>query len=337
MRAEAVLGGSRSPEARGPVITLDGVMGTPLPPIDWLVEGVLANGDRGVFYAEYGAFKTWSLIDLGMHIAAAQPWLQTFAIPKGRSVLYLDEEMNRRELWRRMQRLGMTLGEAGVPFGALSHHGVRLDETGAKRFVGQLQRWGAVPEVLIIDSLRRVLIGDESMARDVGEFWRAVDVLRDTGMTVLIAHHMRKTSRSGNEARQRASGSTDILAGADTAYAIHRVPPDTIKVECVKSRAFPEPPAFGVRICDDGPDSPVEMRYVGDIEQAGKLGKAERVALDFMVKETPPVRTSDLIRHLRDAGVAVRTAERVLPRLAKLGLVRSVARGMWELVGGNHA
>jgi hypothetical protein len=333
--------GHQWPRARSPVIALDSVMRTALPPIDWLVEGVLANGDRAVFYAEYGAFKTWSLLDLGMHIAAAQPWLKTFAVPKSRTVLYLDEEMNRRELWRRMQRLGMTLGVGDVPscvpFGALSHHGVRLNEEGAKRFLGQLQRWGAVPEVLIIDALRRVLVGDESQARDVSEFWRALEVLRDTGMTVLVAHHMRKTSRSGNEARQRASGSTDILAGADTAYAIHRVPPDTIKVECVKARSIPEPPPFGVRICDDGPDSPVEMRHVGDIDQAGKLGKAERMALDFLVKQPPPVRTGDLIRHLRAGGVAVRTAERVLPKLVRLELARSVGRGMWELVGVTHA
>ena len=320
-----------------PIISLDTVMRTPLPPIDWLVEGVLANGDRAVVYAEYGAFKSWSLLDLGMHVAAGQPWLDTFAIPKARSVLYVDEEMNRRELWRRMQRLGSTLGMPSVPFGALSHYGVRLDEKGAKRFLRQLQQLGAVPEVLILDALRRVLVGDESMAKDVAEFWRALEVLRDTGMTIVIAHHMRKNSRSGNEARQRASGSTDILAGADTAYAIHRVPPDTIKVECVKSRAFSEPQAFGIRICDDGPDSPVEMRYVHDIEQAGKLGKAERMGLDFLVKQPPPARTGDLIRRLRDAGVAERTAERVLPKLAKLGIARSLGRGQWELVGVTHA
>jgi hypothetical protein len=123
---------------------------------------------------------------------------------------------------------------------------------------------------------------------------------------------MRKNSRSGNEARQRASGSTDILAGADTAYAIHRVPPDTIKVECVKSRAFPEPPPFGIRICDDGPDSPVEMQYVQAIEQTGTLGKADRLALDFLVKQTPPVRTAAIKHHLVGGGVAERTAERVM-------------------------
>jgi hypothetical protein len=318
---------------RGHIITLDGVMRTSLPPIDWLVEGVLANGDRAVVYAEYGAFKSWSLLDLGMHIAAAQPWLDKFAVPKARSVLYVDEEMNRRELWRRMQRLGLTLAGVSVPFGALSHHGVRLDEKGARRFLQQLQRWGAVPEVLILDALRRVLVGDESMARDVADFWRALEVLRDSGMTIIIAHHMRKNSRSGNESRQRASGSTDILAGADTAYAIHRVPPDTIKVECVKSRAFAEPPPFGIRICDDGPDSPVEMQYIEGIEQVGTLGRNERLALDFLVKQTPPVRTAAVIRHLVDGGVAVRSAERVLPRLAKRGLVRPLARGLWELPG----
>ena len=40
---------------QGRIITLDTVMRTPLPPIDWLVEGVLANGDRAVVYGVRGA------------------------------------------------------------------------------------------------------------------------------------------------------------------------------------------------------------------------------------------------------------------------------------------
>src|SRR5207247_8216007 len=104
----------------GPIITLDAVMREPLPPIDWLVEGILANGDRAVVYAEYGAMKTWSLLDLGLHVAAGKPWLTKFPVPKSKTVLYLDEEMNRRELWRRLFRLGQSLGDVGtIPFAAL--------------------------------------------------------------------------------------------------------------------------------------------------------------------------------------------------------------------------
>jgi hypothetical protein len=305
-------------------------------PIDWLVKGFLVNGDRAVVFAEYGALKSWSLLDLGLHVAAGEPWLEHFPVPKARSVLYVDEEMNRRELQRRMQRLGTGHG-GDLPFGALSHHGLRLDASGAKRFLRQLRQWGAVPEVLMLDALRRVLVGDESMAKDVAEFWRALDVLRDTGMTIVIAHHMRKTSRSGNDARQRASGSTDILAGADTAYAFHRVPPDAVKVENVKARAFPEGPPFGIRICDAGSDSPVQMQYVEGIEQAGTLGKADRLALDFLVKQPPPVRTAAIKRHLLDGGVAERSAERVMPRLAKRWLVRQMDRGLWAMAAVTHA
>jgi hypothetical protein len=317
---------------RGTIITFDEVMREPLPSIDWLVEGILANGDRAVFYAEFGAFKTWSLIDLGLHIAAAHPWLQTYKVPKPKTVLYVDEEMNRRELWRRMQRLGRTLDVDTAPFTALSHHGVRLDREGAKSFLEELRQGDRVPEVLIIDALRRVLVGDESAARDVSEFWRALEVLRDTGMTVLIAHHMRKASRNSNASRDRFSGSTDILAGADTAYAIQRVPPDTIKIECVKARSIPEPAPFGARLYDDGPDSPAQLRYVQGIELAETLGAAQRLVLECLRNSGEPMRTRHLIRHL-SGSVAERSVQRALPRLAKLGMIQPIERGVWRAVG----
>jgi len=317
---------------RGTIITFDEVMREPLPPIDWLVEGVLANGDRAVVYAEYGAMKTWSLLDLGLHVAAGKPWLNRFAIRKPRTVVYVDEEMNRHELWRRISRLGQSLGDVGpIRFGALSHHGVRLNDEGARRLLNEVAEWGWAPDLLIIDALRRVLIGDESMARDVSDFWRALEILRTTGMTIVVAHHMRKTSRTNNEARQRFSGSTDILAGADTAYAVHRVPPDGITIECVKARSIPEPAPFGVRIVDDGPDSPVRLLYVPAPDKAAKLGKAERLALEYMAEQTGPIKTGDVIRHLSAGGVAVRTAERALPKLRALDCVRNPQRGVWEL------
>jgi len=97
----------------GPIIPFESIMQTPLPPIDWTVEGLLATNDRAVVYAEYGAMKTWSLLDLGLHVAAGKPWLNTFPVPKQRTVVYVDEEMNRRELWRRLSRLGQSLGDVG--------------------------------------------------------------------------------------------------------------------------------------------------------------------------------------------------------------------------------
>jgi hypothetical protein len=50
--------------------------------------------------------------------------------------------------------------------------------------------------------------------------WRALDVLATAGKTVVLSHHMRNPKFDGGDsAKYRASGSTDILAGADAAYA----------------------------------------------------------------------------------------------------------------------
>jgi len=104
-----------------------------------------------------------------------------------------------------------------------------------------------------------------------------------------------------------------------------------------EGRSIPEPAPFGIRIADDGPASPVRLLYVPAPDKAAKLGRAERMALAYMATQTLPVKTGDVIRHLHAGGVAVRTAERALPRLKALDCVRSPERGIWELVEVGNA
>ncbi len=38
-----------------PLISFEQIMEEPLPPIDWLVEQLIAQGDRVMFYGEFGS------------------------------------------------------------------------------------------------------------------------------------------------------------------------------------------------------------------------------------------------------------------------------------------
>src|SRR6478672_1253810 len=73
----------------GRLIAFDTIMHEPLPPVDWLVESLIPNGSRSVVFGEFGCMKSWLLLDLGLHIAAGKHWLDQFAIPKPKSVLYI--------------------------------------------------------------------------------------------------------------------------------------------------------------------------------------------------------------------------------------------------------
>src|SRR5215467_11652791 len=93
-------------------ISFDEIMQQPVPPVDWMVEGLIAVGDRVVIYGEVASMKSWIALDLGLDIAMGRQWLGSFVVPKARPVLYVDEEMNERTLWRRVRRLGEGAGPA---------------------------------------------------------------------------------------------------------------------------------------------------------------------------------------------------------------------------------
>jgi hypothetical protein len=309
-----------------------------LPPVEWVVEPLLAHGDRAVIYGEFASGKSWLLLHLGLQIAAGTPWLEHFKVERARSVLYIDEEMNERTLRRRVKRLGlgMEAEESPLPFRTLSRVGIRFDATGAKRLLDALEASGFDAEVIIVEALRRVLVGSENEAVDVGGFWRNAEPIVRMGKTLIVSHHMRKPNMNGGDAnRHRASGSTDILAGADTAYAIQRLAKDAILIEGVKSRESEEHGVFVASMMADDPEGPVSMRFEGTreefVEGERKSSLALSVVLRHLTGATGPVPTDEILRQLELQGIARRTGERVLTILAKNGRLVRARRGFWQL------
>ncbi len=324
----------------GRLIAYEKIMSEPLPSIDWLVEPLIPHGTRAIVFGEFGSMKSWLLLHLGLHIAAGRDWLGRFVIPHPKSVLYLDEEMSERELRRRIKRLGLGAGleRDSLPFQAISQLGVRFDSSQVESLLTALQKQDFDPDIIIVETLRRVLTGSENEASDVSDFWRNVSPILTAGKTLIVSHHMRKPFQQGRDhSRNRASGSTDILAGTDSAFALKRALADTITVECVKSRAAEEPPPFVVSLCDQGgEDSPIEMRCEG-IREDGKRGGREEDRVRSVISSfltTQPNHTSktgDVLKHLQANGFTKRTAERAM-NACKAGLVIEKAKhGVWRL------
>lgn len=332
------------PQTRFPLVPFEAIIRDPLPPIDWLVEPLIAHGDRTILYGEFGSMKSWLLLHLGLHLAGGRPWLGKFPVPQAKRVLYVDEEMHERVLRRRVKRLGEGVGfeHENLPFQAASRVGVRFTRQGVEQLLRALEMNQFDPEVVIVEALRRVLVGSENEARDVAEFWRYVEPIPRAGKTLIISHHMRKPNALGNNAnRDRASGSTDILAGADVALAIQRLGRDSVAVECVKSRESEEPSAFVVSVYDERADSPVEMRYEGSRAEyqaeGGKLGQAITRVVNFL--SGAPDHSADtaaILAYLKPQGISERTAQRALKTLKERGRVQPVGRGSWMLLTQPH-
>ncbi len=325
-----------------PLLSYQDIMTQPLPAVEWVVEPLIACGDRVIVFGEFGSYKSWLLLDLGLYLGAGKPWLDKFAVPRPLGVLYVDGEMNERTLRRRTQRLGEGAGfSADPPFRALPWRGNRFDSPNvAQDLLRQVKAAGFDPAVIILESLRRFLVGSENEAEAVGHFWDAVDPIRQAGKTLIVSHHMRKPNpKGGNESRNRASGSTDILAGSDASFAVLREATGEILIENTKMREAEQPESLLVSLEDSGPNSPARMVFRGFAGNGfGEQERAEALIIAFLAKAPEgAARTGDILAETAAQGVSRTTSERALRALRRKGQVRNLAHGLWQLVGGPHA
>jgi RecA-family ATPase len=328
------------PNLANRLIRFETIMKEPLPPIDWLVEGLIPRGERTLLYGEWGCMKSWVLLHLGLHIAAGKPWLGRFPIAQPRSVLYLDEEMPERALRRRIKQLGIgaELATGDLPFCAISHLGSRFREGYAEDLLKELRDKGFDPDVVIVETFRRVLVGNENEASDVSAFWQNVSPIQSEGKSLIVSHHMRKPSTMGHDPnRNRASGSTDIMGGADNAFSVTRKHgEDAITIECEKARTTEEPSPFVMSLHERDEDNrPVEMCYEGSSDEheeaVKKVDRAVKLVERYITgRPEVDIATGEVVEALKGEGVKERTADRALKKASKCGRVTKVRRGVWR-------
>ncbi len=321
-----------------PLVSFGDIITHDLPPIDWLVTDLIANQDRVVVYGEFGSLKSWLLLDLALAIASGQPWLGQFIVPQPKKVLYVDEEMNERTLRRRVKQLGFGMMNlsAELPFCAMSLCGITVtNPSDVEDLLAQLQSSGFDPDVVILETLRRVMVGSELDAQDVAQFWRNLRPLQQAGKTVIISHHMRKrSSQSGNAVRDRASGSTDILGGADTAFAVTRKDKGYVVLEPVKCRNAEEPEPFSAYLLN-GEDDSRQWKF-DSFQQAGgptqfQLQHARNMIVECLKsKELDWTKPGDIQQSLLGQGIHKRTYERAWKHLKESGMVERSGKA-WRL------
>jgi hypothetical protein len=322
------------------------IIKNPLPPIEWAIEPLIPHTTRTVVFGEFGSMKSWLLLDLGLHLAAGCSWLGPFNIKVPRKVLYMDEEMSQLESRRRIKRLAAGAGfkAPDLPFRLSSQLGERFRDGSTEMLLKRLKDIGFDPDVIIVETLRRVLVGNENEANDVSGFWSNVSPIMAAGKTLIVSHHMRKPNTSGWEdpSRNRASGSTDILAGADSAFAIRKAGDCRIHIECVKFRAGKMPDPFSIVMCDgEGEDEPITLRYEEPEDAVVPLKELERaipLIQEYLTTASGgEAWTKEITEYVVTQGVKERTVERALKECKKRGLAENVRKGRWRLKGHKKA
>jgi hypothetical protein len=232
------IGGVEAYQASAPLLDDAAVLDLPEPhPI---VTGRLIQRTLAALVGPPGVGKTFCALDVGLSIAAGEPWLNAPIATRG-PVVYVAAEgapAPRIGAWKISR--GFALDK---PLGLHTWSGSLnlLDAFAVAAFVSAVKALS--PVLVILDTFARCFVGgDENSAKDVGVAVSSLDRIRmGLDATVLVIHHMNKggTSERGSGALRGACDTLMYLQAAD----------DLLQLTCDKQK-------------DSQPFEPVNVKLV---------------------------------------------------------------------------
>ena len=236
----------------------------PLPPPDWLVEGLLASGSLSIVFGDAGTKKSYMMLGLAASVTLGQPWLR-FKTQKG-AALVVDEESTEDGLMRRLsgvlRGLGSSTSNPLLQYTWLENIDLRKPDD-----VAALHNAILITQarVVVIDALMDVLPGaDENHVRDVLPALRALRKLAaETQSAIVVIHHANK--QGGFRGSSSLKGAVDLMlkvsSEADSPY---------VDFESLKARDLAVQ-KFGAKITFNGTEAEPVVRIVD--AQPGKGSK----------------------------------------------------------------
>jgi hypothetical protein len=226
----------------------------PLPPPDYLFDGLLVRGSLALIVAYGSSFKTWLMADGGLAVATGTPWLGRFATVQGGGAL-VDFESGDYELRRRLHRLaaGRTLALPVERFTFVTMPALNL---ACDAFYEQLQPIAAEYAFIGIDSLAAGSGGiDENDARFAVSLQRLKALAVASRCVIVVLHHTRKGSpqaREEGDQREMVRGSSAIFNACDVVLQLARTKRGKFLVQQTKARGGKAIDSFFVHVEDVG-------------------------------------------------------------------------------------
>jgi hypothetical protein len=219
----------KGPGRRVPVLKLEALREQHAA-IRWAVKHVIPGSSIGMLFGGSGTFKSFIALDLALHVAHGLPWMGRVTQPG--QVLYVAAEggaglWGRVEAWHRARNLSW----ADVPLYVVPQ---AVDLTvDAWRVVDAAQAIGALPTMVIVDTLSQTYAGEENSANEMAAYLREIGLRFRTlwDCAVLLIHH------SGHEATERPRGSSAIRGNVDFMLGAFRDEKEMIAtLQCKKQK-----------------------------------------------------------------------------------------------------
>lgn len=295
-----------------PLATIHGfeLYNRPRPKIDYLIDRLVPAGAKFVLSGTRAAWKSWTMSSMAACVATVSPFIDRFAVcphVSGQgSVLFVQLEESIDEAQRKYQWVLTGLGLAhdpqriqdmlvefivGQPF-TIEQEG-RLDEI--KRAIDDLK-----PDLVIWDSLRRMMRGDSNTDEFAQRLVHALDELREVHPSAhgIVAHWRKKAGEKDlNDPEERVRGTSAILDQVDVHLSIERNKiEDFATMRQTKNRMGKEIDPFNYRMSIADTEGMAAPVYIGSAAGTAEEG-AQRAILDILAIDKNRIwKQSDLAR-----------------------------------------
>ena len=198
-------------------ISAEELLSTPLPPVKWIIPGLLPAG-LALFAGPSKAGKSWLTLWLCLQIAQGNPVWNREIEP--RTVIYFSLEDTFNRLQNRIFQLidGRDAPERLILQTECPSIGQGLEEQ-----VESLIHTYCDVGLIVIDTLQKVRVSDGNggmYANDYKEAGALKKIADKYGICILLIHHLRKQTAS--DPFDQISGSTGLMGVADTSWVMQR-------------------------------------------------------------------------------------------------------------------
>lgn len=279
--------------------SLDELLERKFPPTRWIVEGLIPSEGITILSATPGSFKTWLMLDIALSVTQGHRLFGRYNT-QVTGVLIIDEESGARMLNERFKQLR---APRGLPIAYFSRAGYKVSQDYIDSLISVCLTRNI--SLVIFDSLVRLHTGDENTSKDMAGLFDLFKQLVDNSISVLIAHHNRKSMPGNYNPSGDMRGSSDILAAVDCHLAINRQKnSDYIEVHQTKNRYMRESRPFKLRFVEQ--DGFSSFEFVEAIQtKDDKRTELKQAILSQLSKEPYPTKKQLLLR-LNETSIAIK-------------------------------
>lgn len=222
--------------------------------IDWILDGLLAQGGFGLITGYPGTGKTQLSIALAAHLSLGEKKFLKWDNKAGsKKTLFMSLEMGAAPLNHFMGTIGKAYDDKNTlnrnflvaPFGTP----IYLDSPDGQVFFDQIMN-DHMPDVVVIDSLQKISskeLTDEQAVKNLIHYLATVRSKYQCAM--IMIHHNRKKPNDGQKKGVELSdiyGSTYITTDVDFAMSLKVVEGDLLQLDVLKNRLGATPDPFQI-------------------------------------------------------------------------------------------